>query len=234
MKIVVIQPSFLPWRGYFHLIQRSDVFIFYDDVQYDKNSWRNRNQIKTNNGLQWITVPVLTKDRFGQKINEVQIDNISNKGWNRKIWNAVYQNYKKAKYFDKYSSFFEDLLSREWKNLSELDIYATKGICDMLGIRRRFYCSSELGIAGDRVSRLVSICKKFKGDQYISGPSARDYIKSDGEFAKNGIKLEFHNYDYPKYEQLHGDFTPQVSIIDLLFNCGETSANYIWNKNDKS
>lgn len=237
MKIVIIQPNFLPWRGYFHLIQRSDIFIFYDDVQYDKHSWRNRNQIKTEKGLQWITIPVLTKNRFGQKINEVEIDNVVNKRWRKKICAAIFQNYKKAKCFNKFFPFFEELFSKDWEKLAELDIYTTIEICNMLGIKRKFYRSSELGISGDRVSRLINICKRFKGDHYISGPTAKGYIETDEEFVRNGIKLEFHHYDYPEYEQLYGTFEPNVSIIDLLFNCGERSPEYIWgmqSSNDKS
>lgn len=228
MKVVIIQPSFLPWRGYFHLIQRSDIFVFYDDVQYDKHSWRNRNIIKTNNGPQWITVPVLTKNKFGEKIDEIQINNASGGAWRRKIWNSIYHNYGKAKYFDKFSHFFADLFSKEWNKLCELDIYATIGICDMLGIKRNFYRSSELGISGEKIPRLINICKKFGANHYISGPTARDYISSDEEFVHSGIKLEFHNYDYPKYQQLYGNFISNVSIIDLLFNCGENAPDYIW------
>lgn len=228
MKIVIIQPNFLPWRGYFHLIQRSDVFVFYDDVQYDKHSWRNRNIIKTKNGPQWITVPVLTKNRFGEKINEVQINNAGGGVWRRKIWNSICHNYKKAKYFDKFAPFFEDLFSKDWSNLCELDIYSTIGICDILGIKRKFYCSSKLDVNGERILRLIDICKKFGGDQYISGPSGKNYITSDEEFVRNGITLEFHHYDYSEYQQFYGDFVPNVSVIDLLFNCGENAYNYIW------
>lgn len=228
MKIVIIQPNFLPWRGYFHLIQRSDTFVFYDDVQYDKHSWRNRNIIKTNNGPQWITVPVLTKNRFGEKIDEVLINNVADGAWRRKIWSSICYNYRKAKYFDKFAPFFEELFSKEWNKLCELDIYSTIGICDMLGIKRNFCRSSELNVSGERISRIINICKKFGGDHYISGPTGRNYIISDEEFVQNGIKLEFHHYDYSAYQQLYGDFIPNVSIIDLLFNCGENAPYYIW------
>jgi hypothetical protein len=230
MDIVIIQPNFLPWRGYFHLIQKSDIFVFYDDVQFDKNSWRNRNIIKTKQGKQWITVPVLQKNRFGQKINEVDIDNVNNGIWRKKIWSTIYHNYKQAKHFNKMSGFFEDLFSKGWNRLVDLNIYSTKAICDILGIRRKFYRSSELIITGDRISRLVNICRELGGKRYISGPSARDYIKSESEFLKNGIDLEFHQYVYPTYPQLHGHFIPDVSIVDLLFNCGKDSPAYIWDK----
>lgn len=228
MKIVIIQPSFLPWRGYFHLIQRSDAFVFYDDVQYDKHSWRNRNIIKTKNGPQWITVPVLLKNRFGQKINEVHIDNISNARWRKKIWHSIYLNYKRAKYFEKFAVFFENIFSQDWDKLCELDIYSTMAICEILGIKCKFYRSSELNVEGERISRIVNTCKKLGGDQYISGPKAKDYITEDSEFVRNGITLEFHQHDYAEYQQLHGNFIPNVSIIDLLFNCGDDSPHYIW------
>lgn len=229
MKIVIIQPSFLPWRGYFHLIKRSDIFVFYDDVQYDKNSWRNRNIIKTGNGSQWITVPVLAKNKFGQKINEAMINNCAGGIWRKKIWNAICYSYSKAEYFNEFLPFLKDIFSKEWHSLSELDIYAIIKICDLLGIKRKFYRSSELAVQGERVSRLVGICKKLGGTHYISGPSAKNYIMNDEDFTNNGIKLEFHNYDYPAYKQLYRDFIPNVSVIDLLFNCGKDSFRYIWN-----
>lgn len=227
MKVVIIQPSFLPWRGYFHLIQRSDIFVFYDDVQYDKHSWRNRNQIKTPNGPQWITVPVLTKNKFGQKINEIEINN-SNKGWQRKILGSIFLNYKKAKFYDRYIPVVDNILSKEWPSLCALDVYATKKICEILGIKAQFFISSELNVSGDKISRLINICKKLGGTHYISGPSAKNYLKDTEEFTKNGIKLEFHDYNYPEYTQLYGKFEPAVSIIDLIFNCGDESPEYIW------
>ncbi len=233
MKIAIIQPSFLPWRGYFHLIQRSDIFVFYDDVQYDKDSWRNRNIIKTKNGPQWITVPVLKKNRFGQKINEVMINNIPEGAWQKKIWNAILMNYRKSRYFNKFAPFFEPIFSRSWEKLVDLDIFTTVSICDILGIKRNFFRSSELAVSGDRITRLVNICKKLNADHYISGPSAANYIKRDDEFTQNGIKLEFHNYGYSGYEQLYGEFLPQVSIIDLLFNCGKKSGDYIWGESKR-
>lgn len=228
MKIVIIQPSFIPWRGYFHLIERSDIFVFYDDVQYDKHSWRNRNIIKAQTGAQWLTVPVLIKNRFGQKIKDVQIDNLSNPRWGKKIWHSIDINYRKAAYFKLYAPFFEELLSRTWESISELDMYSTVKICELLGIKRAFYRSSELEVAGDKIGRIVNICEKLKGTSYISGPSARSYIESDKEFKDRGIILEFHKYDYPEYPQLYGSFIPQVSIVDLLFNCGKDSYKYIW------
>lgn len=228
MKIAIIQPSFLPWRGYFHLIQRCDKFVFYDDVQYDKHSWRNRNLIKTESGPRWLTVPVLTRNKFGQRINEVEINNVSGARWAKKMSNTIYHNYRKAKCFNKYFSFFEPIFLKEWSKIAELDIATTIGICDLLGIKRSFHRASELGVSGERIPRLIGICKKLGGNHYISGPSAKNYIKSDEKFVENGITLEFHRYDYPEYEQLYGGFEPNVSIIDLLFNCGDNSPGYIW------
>lgn len=225
VRVVILQPSFLPWKGYFHQIERADIFVFYDDVQFDKHGWRNRNRIKTPQGAQWISVDVLTKGNFGQLIKDVAINNDVN--WNRRIWNAITMNYRKCPYFEDYAGCIEEALFKKWDLLSEIDIYLTERIAGILNCGTEFHRSSRLPVAGDRMSRIINICKYFGADRYLTGPSARNYLV-DGLFLDNGIVLEYQNYDYPSYPQRYGEFIGDVSIIDLLFNCGPSSSRFIW------
>ena len=222
----IIQPSFLPWRGFFDIIHRSDIFVFLDDVQFDKHSWRNRNKIKTANGTQWVTVPVLVTGKFGQKILETKIRN--NISWKKKILNAIYYSYKKSTFFEEYFPTLEESLSREWDLIADLDIFLTEEIMKMLGIKTVTCRSSVLGITAiDKNERILQICQKAGISCYISGPSAKDYMNSTF-YKRNGITVEFMDYNYPSYQQLYRPFDPQVSIIDLLFNMGPEAPRYIW------
>ncbi len=222
-----IQPSYIPWKGYFHQIQKSDIFVFLDDVQYDKHSWRNRNKIKTSNGLIWLTVPVLTKKRFGQSIMEVQINNRNN--WRKKHLKALHMNYVKAPFFNKYKEFLASVYEREWKLLVDLDIYLTVEISKLLGIKTNFIRASEMQLKQDKIHRLIDLCKILNIDTYLTGPLARNYLTAE-MFEKEGLKLEFQEYYYNEYPQLYGDFVHNVSIVDTLFNCGEEAGEYIWGK----
>ena len=228
MRVVILQPSFLPWKGYFHQIRRADVFVFLDDVQYDKHGWRNRNRIKTEQGAQWISVDVLTKGSFGQQIREVKINN--GVEWSRRIWKAITMNYRKSPYFIDYADMLEEALFAGWEFLSELDIHLTKKIAGLLECGTAFYRSSELDVAGDKMSRIINICKHFKADRYLTGPSARSYLVDD-LFLENDILLEYQDYDYPPYPQRYDDFIGDVSIIDMLFNCGPATPHFIWGEN---
>lgn len=224
---VIIQPSFLPWRGFFDLIHQSDVFVFLDDVQYDKRSWRNRNRIKTAQGTQWITVPVDTKGRFVQAINQTRICN--DLPWRRQIANSIRHSYTRAPYFDRYYLEIVGILEREWEYLADLDIELTRTILKHLGVERPLLCSSKLGIkAENKSARLVEICQKAGITHYLSGPSAKDYM-DESLFKAHDIDVKYKIYDYPPYAQLHGAFEPQVSVIDLLFNKGPNSPQFIWN-----
>lgn len=231
MKAAAVQPSFLPWRGFFDIIHRSDSFVFLDDVQFDKRSWRNRNRIKTQNGLQWITVPVDTKGRYSQKIFETEIS--PDPHWRRKSLNAIRWNYQNAPHFDSYFYPLEKILGREWKYLADLDIYLVEIVMEFLGLRRTLRRSSGMKLASQKIEdknlRLIRICQELGADRYISGPSARDYI-DEALFEKNGIEVEYMNYDYPPYPQLHGGFEPYVSVIDLIFNQGPEAPRFIWNQ----
>jgi len=228
MKCVILQPSYIPWRGYFHQIQKADLFIFYDDVQYDKDGWRNRNRIKTAQGLQWLTIPVHTKGSVveGIPINQIKIS--WDKPWNIHHWRAIQFAYRKAPFFSEYEEFFAGMYAQEPELLADFTIQTTIELSRMIGITHtQFLRSSELtGVSGDKTDRLLSILQRVEADHYISGPSAREYIETE-KFREAGIRLEYMVYDYPQYEQLYPPFEQQVSIIDLLFMTGHRALEYI-------
>lgn len=228
MKIAILQPSYFPWPGYFHWILKCDTFVFYDDVQYDKDGWRNRNKIKCANGEMWLTVPVLTKGKFGQEINEVLIDNKQN--WGKKHLESIRQNYKKSRYYDKYINFFIKLYSQQWEKLADLCVYTMLEVSRLIGIEKTFIRVSQLNIEKcDKIERLIKVCKKLNGTEYITGIGFNRYYMGN-TFEQNQIKLTYTDYHCNKYPQLWNTFIPNLSIIDLLFNCGEECINYLDNK----
>lgn len=229
MNVVILQPSYMPWRGYFDQILRADLFIFYDDVQYDKHGWRNRNQIKTAQGKQWLTIPVHSHGATkGISIKNIKID--WSKPWAKNHFKALGFAYQKAPYFKQYLPLIESFYSRHDEMLSDFTIATTEVITRTLGITHtRFMRSSDIpGISGERTDRLIQILAEVGASHYISGPSARGYIERE-KFDKAGVTLEYINYDYPSYEQLYPPFEPFVSILDLLFMTGERALDYIAN-----
>lgn len=218
--VVIVQPSYLPWLGYFAQMWRSDIFIIYDDVQYDKHGWRNRNRIKTPQGSQWLTVPVLHHGKGRPLISEVQIDNTQ--PWSRRHLQAISQNYRKAPYFADYIGRFTELLAKDWTHLLELDVAFLQILCDMLGLRRDVIRASTLGIEGAGAERLVEICRHLGAGRFFEGAAGQDYIDSS-LFAAAGITLEYQDYRHPVYPQLHGEFVSHLSVVDLLFNVGPQS-----------
>ncbi|MCS6806064.1 MAG: WbqC family protein [Acidobacteriota bacterium] len=228
MNCVILQPSYIPWRGYFHQIYKADVFVFYDDVQYDKHGWRNRNRIKTSSGTRWLTIPVLSKGVMEQRIpiNQVRINPHEN--WGKKHFRSLRQNYGKAPYFDRYAPLLEEFYARPTVWLADLTIELTIALARELGITRtQFLRSSSLRVSGSKTERLVEILTMLGATHYISGPSAKNYLEEE-KLAAAGISLEYMIYDYPEYEQLYPPFDPHVSIVDLLFMTGPDAAKYIW------
>ena len=221
----MLQPGYLPWLGFFDQLQRSDCFIFYDDVQYDKNGWRNRNRIKSSAGEpHWLTVPVRIHN-LTQRLNETEIDDRA--PWPRKHVRTIRQFYAKAPYLNSYLPELEDLLlGRNWQLLCELDFAVIKLMCKWLGLERETMRSSELPVSGDRSERLVNFCRHLQANNYLSGNAAQDYLDVQS-FASNGIDVEWQNYKHPTYPQQHGAFTPFLSALDLVLNCGEASAGII-------
>lgn len=228
MNCVILQPSYIPWRGYFHQIYKADVFVFYDDVQYDTHGWRNRNRIKTPKGSNWLTIPVLSK---GCHINRTPANNIAicwKTAWNDKHWSTIKACYGKAPYFTRYAPLLQEWYARRPERLVDFSIDTTIALARELGITKtRFVRSSELGATGSKTDRLLSILRSLGAAHYISGPSAKDYLEED-KLARAGISLEYMTYDYPEYNQLYPPFDPHVSVLDLLLNVGPDSGHYIW------
>ena len=220
--IGILQPSYLPWLGYFEQIHRSHVFVLYDDVQFEKGSWRNRNRIKKPDGALWLTVPVLLKGRGFPLIRDVKINRSVQ--WQKKHIRGITQSYLKAPFFERYADDLFKIMGRPWKFLIDLNLELTYWSAEQLGISTPLILASELGVPGSRVQRLIDIIHSLGGNHFYEGAAGRDYIDVPS-FEKAGISVTFQDYEHPRYPQLHGDFVPYLSIVDLLFNCGLDSLN---------
>jgi len=228
VNVVILQPSYIPWRGYFAQIFRADLFVFYDDVQYDKRGWRNRNQIKTPKGKQWLTIPVNSRGAQTENIPIHQIRMVWDNPWSQNHLKALQHSYSKAPHFHQYVSLLEQFYQRHDEFLADFTIDFTIALTRELGnTHTRFMRSSELaGIDGQKTDRLIQILQAVGASHYSSGPSARDYIEKE-KFDSAGITLEYMEYNYPEYPQLYPPFDPYVSILDLFFMTGPEAANYI-------
>jgi len=203
-------------------MDRADVFVLLDDVQYKKNEWQNRNKIRNPRSSQWLTVPV--HYRFGQKINEVRVNN--NENWRAKHYKSLDTNYSRARHFGKYASFFRESYDREWDLLEDVNFHFIEYLKDSLGIKTVLARSSSFGVRGRRTRKLVNLCRHLKADTYISGAGGKEYLDMD-LFRKSGIKLEFQEYVHPAYEQVYDGFQPYMSVVDLLFCHGKKSLHII-------
>jgi len=228
MVLTAHQPVYLPWLGLFQKIAISDAYCYFDDVQYQVKDWNNRNKIKTSNGEIWLTVPVLNKGYRDKKIREIEINNSTD--WRKKHWKSILLSYKKAPFFDKYASFFEDVYKRDWRYLTDLNEYMLKWFLDQLQIKIAYHKASELCFNGHKTELVLDMCKKLKADIYVFGSLGKEYAKEE-DFLQNGIKIYFQDYAHPVYPQLYGQFLPYMSIIDLLFNCGDNSRSILMNGN---
>lgn len=229
MKIITAhQPSYLPWLGLFHKIAISDIYVYLDNVQFEKNSFTNRNKIKTAQGAIWLTVPVLAKNHFNKTIKELEIDN--SQDWRKKHWQSIYLNYKKTLFFGKYSEFIESVYLKDWCNLSDLNDYMMRWFLNELGIETEYCVESESDFKGSKTDLLLDICKKKKAGLYVFGALGKDYAEKE-KFDKEGIKIYFQEYNHPQYFQLYKDFLPNMSVLDLLFNCGEKSLEILMSGN---
>ena len=224
-KVAVLQSNYIPWKGYFDLIAYVDEFIIYDDMQFTKRDWRNRNKIKTPTGLQWLSVPVLSKGKFHQKINETRIDGNQ---WQKDHWNSLTKNYSRSRFFEEISQWIKPLYrEREYSFLSDLNLTFTDAICSYLKIKTKISSSSDYELIGDKSQRLANIVKQSEANEYVSGPAAKNYI-DEGVFNYSGIKLTWFDYSgYRPYTQLWRSFCHDVCILDLLFNCGEDASRYL-------
>ena len=230
MIAAIHQPQYLPYPGFFDKMDKADIFVLLDDVQFKKNEWQNRNRIPNSQGCQWLTVPV--KYKFGQKINEVEINNKAN--WRNKHYQAFLTNYNQAPVFKDYQSFLKNVYEKNWERLSFLNVYLIENLKEFLGIETNLVLSSELDVSGKKTGRLVEICKKFKAGVYLSGPGGENYLDLD-EFRQAGIEVRFQKFHPPVYPQAFPGpgFRENMSIVDLLFNCGKESLEVLRGKETK-
>ncbi|UOR05704.1 WbqC family protein [Hymenobacter aerilatus] len=224
-KVAILQSNYIPWKGYFDIIHAVDEFILYDDMQYTRRDWRNRNKIVTSHGLQWLTIPVQQYD-FKQKIKDTPV--ISSI-WQQKHWRSIQQAYAKSLFFKNYESIFQSLYeANQYTYLSEINYTFIKAICDVLGITTKISWSMEYTLAAGKTERLVKLVQDAGGTEYLSGPAAKDYL-DESLFAAAGIAVRWMDYSgYPSYQQLGNQpFEHGVSVLDLLFNEGPNAPKFM-------
>jgi hypothetical protein len=224
-KIVITQSNYIPWKGYFDGINMVDEFVIYDDMQYTKRDWRNRNMIKTPQGTQWLSIPVDVKGKFFQKIKDTRI---SDKSWAKDHWKTIAFNYAKAQHFKEFKEPFEQLYNKiDFDFLTDVNEAFIKLICDTLGIKTEMKRSSEFELKEERTERLLDICLKENATDYYSGPAAKAYM-NEALFNEKGVNVHYFDYSgYPEYRQLYGEFTHAVTVLDLIFNEGPNATNFM-------
>ncbi|MCX8489599.1 MAG: WbqC family protein [Cyclobacteriaceae bacterium] len=223
-RVAIIQSNYIPWRGYFDIINSVDAFVLLDDVQYTRRDWRNRNQIKTAQGLQWLTIPVDVKGQFDVKIKDVIV---AGRDWSEDHWNKISQAYKKAPHFATYRDVFEETYRGcTDSHLSQINYRFLSMVNSLLEIKTPLLWSHDFLVSQDKSQRLLEICLQLKATTYVSGPAAKDYLQV-AQFHEAGVQVEWMSYEgYTSYHQLHGFFEPNVSIIDLIFNEGPATKQY--------
>jgi len=223
-KVAIVQSNYIPWKGYFDLIASVDEFILYDDMQYTRRDWRNRNKIKTPQGTQWITVPVKVKGKYYQKIKDTELDGMD---WAVKHWATISNNYRRARYYQEVAAWLEPLYQRDYTHLSDLNRTFIEAICLALGITTKISSSTDFELVDGKTERLAHLCKDAGGTDYVSGPAAKDYCE-ERVFTDLGLGLHWFDYSgYPEYPQLWGEFTHEVTVLDLMFNCGPEAGKYM-------
>lgn len=224
-KVAILQSNYIPWKGYFDLIAFVDEFILYDDMQYTRRDWRNRNQIKTPRGIEWLTIPVQVKGKFHQKIRDTETEGSQ---WGEQHWKTLAHNYRSAPHFEEIATWLKPLFhSISSLNLSLLNRRFIEAICAYLGIKTTLKNSWDYPLSEGKSERLADLCLAAGAHEYVSGPAARDYLDPN-VFQARGLKVRWFDYEgYPEYPQLYGKFVHGVSIVDLLFNCGPEARNYM-------
>lgn len=224
-KVAILQSNYIPWKGYFDMIAAVDEFILYDDVQYTRRDWRNRNIIKTPNGPLWLTIPVEVKGKYFQKIEET---NVADNAWRENHWKTICNSYSKAPYFSQYASALENLyLKTDETNLSRINFLFISAINSILGIKTKLSWSRDFSSIEGKTERLIGFCMQAGATEYLSGPSARNYIMEE-LFRKENIRVTWADYSgYPEYTQLYPPFRHEVSIIDLILNQGPNARRFM-------
>ncbi|MBY4731292.1 WbqC family protein [Cupriavidus pauculus] len=226
-KVAILQSNYIPWKGYFDIIASVDEFILYDDMQYTRRDWRNRNQIKTPQGVQWLTVPVQVKGRYDQKIRDTRIEPESD--WAQLHWKTLEQNYRRARHFEETAAWLRPIYMSDVTrgSLSLLNRTLIEAVINYLGVDTKLSWSWDYTLVEGKSERLADLCAQAGGTTYVSGPSAKDYVE-EAVFDSHGIALEWFDYSgYPQYPQMWGEFEHGVSILDLLFNCGSEASKYM-------
>jgi hypothetical protein len=220
----ILQPGYLPWLGYFEQMARVDIFVHYEDVQFSKGSWRNRNRIKTPHGPRMLTVPVLTKGKGFPLIKDVRIDNVI--PWQKKHLESIRQSYCGALFFEPLFSRLSDIIQKHFVFLLDLNLELIGWITGYLGITTPTACSSALGVDGSGTERLIGIVRRLEGTALYEGAAGRSYI-DENLFSDAALSITYQDYEHPEYTQLHGNFIPYLSAVDLLFNHGPGSLSII-------
>ena len=219
-RVAIVQSSYIPWKGYFDLIDHCDEFVLYDNVQYTRRDWRNRNRIKTARGVRWLTIPVRSKGRYLQRIDETEIED---PGWARSHWAQVAQSYAEAEHFDDHRERIEELYAVAAKEtmLARVNELFIRALCELLGIETRVSRLPDSALAGaGPTERLVSACRALGASEYVSGPAARSYLDVE-RFDQAGVSVSWMDYSgYPEYPQPFPPFEHGVSVLDLLFCTG--------------
>lgn len=226
-RVAILQSNYIPWRGYFDIVGLVDEFVIYDTVQFTKNDWRNRNRIRTAQGVKWLTIPVQTSNQFGQTIAETKI---AASDWAKKHWRSLSQSYARAPFFERY----REALAERYRQceglpyLSAVNRTMIEFIVEAIGVSTRIADAADYRADGDRNERLVHLCRTLGATVYVSGPSARSYLNLEA-FDGAGVAVEFVDYSsYRPYAQVHGgEFEPSVSMLDLLFNVGDQALSYM-------
>jgi len=228
MILSINQPAYLPWLGYFHRINISDTFVFFDTVQFEKNSFTNRNKIKMPSGPLWLTVPVKLRDHFNKQIKDIEL---ADQKWQKNHWMAIELNYKKTRYWDEYAPKIKPIYEKEYRTISDICYEQLILLLDLLDIKTKIIRSSELKEFESKKRQLVlDICREINAKVYVSGALGKNYLDKS-EFNEADIKLYFQDYKHPVYGQRWGEFVPYMSVIDLLFNEGPNSKNIIMQNN---
>jgi hypothetical protein len=231
MIVSINQPAYLPWLGYFHRIAVSDAHIVLDHVQFEKNSFTNRNRIRTPENWCWLTVPVRTAGKFGDlAINEIEIS--GEKKWAPKHWQSLRLNYSKAPFFAQHAAFFEGIYARPWQKLADLATEITAYLLDAFGIRTKMYFSSQMSVPGKKDELVLNLCRELGATVYLSGSLGRNYLQEE-LFSNQGIAVRYDDYRHPTYPQVYPGFEAYMAAVDLLFNTGPASLEIIMKNQER-
>jgi hypothetical protein len=221
MIVSINQPAYLPWLGYFHRIAVSDAHIVLDQVQFEKNSFTNRNKVRTGEGWCWLTVPVKTSGKFGDlSINSLEI--ADERPWAAKHWETLRLNYSKAPFFAQHAPFFEGIYARPWEKLSDLARAITAYLLEAFKIETKIYFASQMSALGKKDELVLNLCRELGATVYLSGPLGRNYLREE-LFREHAITVRYDDYHHPVYSQVYPGFEPYMAAIDLLFNAGPAS-----------